>query len=217
MAQVDLNVELRDQTGKGVARRLRAAGHLPGVVYGKDLAPQPIIVDPKGLAKSIEKNGWNVLYRLKGAQGLDGKVVILKDADIDPLSRDLVSADFHAINLTEKSEFTIPVNIVGTAAGQEEGGSLDLIRKELDVYCLPSEVPNEIDIDVSALEIGDTIHIEDVVPPAGVEMVFDVNFTVVTVSYIHEEVEEDLEEDLEDGVEVADAAEGEGEDEEAED
>lgn len=211
MAQVDLNVELREQTGKGPARRLRAAGQLPGVVYGKDLNSQPIIVDPKGLAKSIETNGWNVLYRLKGTPGLNGKVVILKDAAIDPLSRDLISAEFHAINLKEKAEFTIPVNIVGTAAGQEEGGSLDLIRKELDVYCLPSEVPNAIDIDVSALEIGDTIHIEDVVPPAGVEMVFDVNFTVVTVSYIQEEVEEDLEEGLEDEAEAGDAVEGEGE------
>lgn len=215
MAQVDLNVELRDQTGKGVARRLRAAGQLPGVVYGKDLDPQPITVEPKGLAKSIETNGWNVLYRLKGAQGLNDKVVILKDADIDPLSRDLVSAEFHAINLKEKAEFTIPVNIVGTAAGQNEGGTLDLIRKELDVYCLPSEVPNEIDIDVTALEIGDTIHIEEVVPPAGVEMVFDVNFTVATVSYIQEEVEEDLEEDLEGEAETEEPVEGEGE--EAED
>ena len=215
MAQVDLNVEVRDQTGKGVARRLRAAGHLPGVVYGKGIDPQPIIVEPKGLAKSIETNGWNVLYRLKGAQGLNDKVVILKDADIDPLSRDLVSAEFHAINLKEKAEFTIPVNIVGTAVGQNEGGTLDLIRKELDVYCLPSEVPNEIDIDVSALEIGDTIHIEEVVPPAGVEMVFDVNFTVATVSYIQEEVEEDLEEDLEGEAETEEPVEGEGE--EAED
>ncbi|MFK5925480.1 MAG: 50S ribosomal protein L25 [Desulfuromusa sp.] len=213
MAQVELNVEIREKSGKGVARKLRAAGKLPAVVYGKDLASAAITVDPKELDQAISGDtGLNTLITLKGAPGLDGKVVILKDADIHPLLRTMVSADFYAINLTEKSVFMVPINIVGTAAGQKEGGTLQLVRNELEVLCLPTEVPQAVDIDVTALEIGDTIHIEEVVVPEKVELVRDVNFTVLTLSIIKEEVEASEDEDLEaiEGAEGAEAAEGDG-------
>lgn len=191
MAQANLNVDIREQSGKGVARRLRSAGRLPAVVYGKDLKAQPISVDPKELETIIYgEGGANTLITLKGAAGLDGKVVILKDVDYHPLRRDMVCADFHALNLKDKSSFMVPVEVIGTAAGQKEGGSLQVIRHELEVYCLPADVPQSIEIDVSALEIGDTIHVEEVKVPEDVELVYDVNFTVVTVSYVREEVEE---------------------------
>jgi large subunit ribosomal protein L25 len=134
---------------------------------------------------------------LKGAKELAGKVVILKDADIHPLRRDMICADFHAINLTEKALFMVPVNIVGTAIGQKEGGTLQLVRNELEVHCLPTQVPQAIDIDVTSLEIGDTVHIEEVTAPEGVELVHEVNFTVMTLSIVKEEVEVSEDEDLE--------------------
>lgn len=190
MAQANLNVELREQSGKGVARRLRSAGRLPAVVYGKDLTAQPISVDPKELETIIYgEGGANTLITLKGAKGLNGKVVILKDIDYHPLRRDMVCADFHALNLKDKSSFMVPVEVIGTSAGQKDGGSLQVIRHELEVYCLPTDVPQSIEIDVTELQIGDTIHVEEVQVPEGVELVFDVNFTVVTVSYVREEVE----------------------------
>jgi len=213
MAQVKLNVELRDRSGKGVARKLRAAGKVPAVVYGKDLETKAVIVDPADLEQAISgEAGLNTLITLKGAPELDGKVVILKNVDIHPLKRNMVCADFHAIDLKAKSSFMVPVNIVGTAIGQKEGGALQLVRNELEVLCLPTEVPQFIDIDVTALEIGDTIHIEEVVAPDDVELVHDVNFTVITLSIIREEVEvseEDELEDTEDAVEGEEAAEGE--------
>lgn len=199
MAQVELNVELRDGSGKGVARKLRAAGKVPAVVYGKDLETKAVIVNPADLEQAISgEAGLNTLITLKGAPELDGKVVILKNVAIHPLKRSMVCADFHAIDLKAKSSFMVPVNIVGTALGQKEGGSLQLVRNELEVLCLPTEVPQVIDIDVTALEIGDTIHIEEVVAPEDVELVHDVNFTVITLSIIKEEVEVAEEDELED-------------------
>lgn len=199
MAQVELNVELRDGSGKGVARKLRAAGKVPAVVYGKDLETKAVIVDPADLEQAISgEAGLNTLITLKGAPELDGKVVILKNVAIHPLKRSMVCADFHAIDLKAKSSFMVPVNIVGTALGQKEGGSLQLVRNELEVLCLPTEVPQVIDIDVTALEIGDTIHIEEVVAPEDVELVHDVNFTVITLSIIKEEVEVTEDDELED-------------------
>ena len=199
MAQVELNVELRDGSGKGVARKLRAAGKVPAVVYGKDLETKAVIVNPADLEQAISgEAGLNTLITLKGAPELDGKVVILKNVAIHPLKRSMVCADFHAIDLKAKSSFMVPVNIVGTALGQKEGGSLQLVRNELEVLCLPTEVPQVIDIDVTALEIGDTIHIEEVVAPEDVELVHDVNFTVITLSIIKEEVEVTEDDELED-------------------
>ena len=210
MDQVELNVEIREQSGKGVARKLRAVGKLPAVVYGKGVETKAITVEPKELEAAISgEAGLNTLITLRGAAELDGKVVILKNADIHPLRRDMINADFHAINLMEKSIFMVPINIVGTAAGQKEGGTLQLVRTELEVLCLPTQVPQAIDIDVTALAIGDTIHIEEVAVPAGVELVHEVNFTVMTLSIIKEEVEVSEDEELEaaEGAEAAESGE----------
>ncbi len=201
MAQVELNVELREGTGKGVARKLRAVGKIPAVVYGKDIDPTTIVVSPKELQAAISgEAGINTLLTLKGVAGLEGKLVVLKDAELHPLRREMVCADFQAINLQEKSSFMIPVATVGTSAGQKMGGSLQLIRHELEVMCLPTEVPQHIEIDVTALEIGDTVHIEEVKAPANVDLVFDVNFTVVTIVG-HKAETEETEETEEDAAE----------------
>ncbi len=210
MAQAVLNVEIREKSGKGVARKLRAAGKLPAVVYGKGFEPTSVVVDPKELERVISGDaGMNTLITLNGGDSLNGRVVVLKDADIHPLRREMVCADFHAINLTEKSLFMVPVNVVGAAAGQKEGGSLQLVRTELEVLCLPTQVPQAIDIDVTDLQIGDTIHVEEISAPEGVELVHDVNFTVITLSVIKVEVEtaEEDEEEVEAVAEEGAAAE----------
>lgn len=206
MAQEVLNVEIREKSGKGAARKLRAAGKIPAVVYGKDLEPTPVIVDPKELEQVISGDaGMNTLITLKGGTTLEDRVVVLKEADIHPIRRTMVCADFHAINLTEKSLFMVPINIVGTAIGQKEGGTLQLVRNELEVSCLPTQVPQSIDIDVTELAIGDTLHIQEVTAPEGVELVHDVNFTVLTLSVVKAEVEV-TDEDEEATEEVTDEA-----------
>ncbi|HKJ05148.1 MAG TPA: 50S ribosomal protein L25 [Geopsychrobacteraceae bacterium] len=206
MAQAEMNVTLRDATGKGVARKLRANGQVPAVVYGKGMKPCVISFEPKALQDAVSgESGWNTLITLKGAAVLEGKVVVLKDLNLHPLRRTMVSADFHAIDLSKKVNFMVPVVPVGKSAGEKEGGTLQVIRHELEVYCLPTAVPQSIEIDVTSLNIGDVIHIEEVAVPDGTEIPFDVNFTVLTVKGIQEEEEDEAE--VEEGEEAVTAEE----------
>ena len=202
MAQAELKVEIRENTGKGVARKLRAAGMVPAVVYGKGMEPTAITVEPKALETAIAtESGWNTLLTLKGAKEVEGKVVVLKDLDLHAIRRTMVCADFHAIDVNKKVAFMVPVHAVGTSIGQKEGGTLQIIRKELEVVCLPTAIPQSIDINVEELVVGSVLHIADVAVPDGVEIPYDVNFTVITVKGHKEEVEEV--EEGEEGVEVA--------------
>lgn len=207
MAQAELNVEVRENTGKGFARRLRTAGKVPAVVYGKGMEPTAITFEPKALENAIATDaGWNTLLTLTGAPEVAGKVVVLKDLDVHAIRRDMVCADFHAIDVLKKLSFMVPVVAVGTSEGEKMGASLQIIRKELEVYCLPTAIPQSIEIDVTALNIGDVVHVMDVVAPEGAEIPHDVNFTVITVKGHKEEVE-DVEEG-EEGVAGAEGAEG---------
>ena len=206
MAQAELNVVTRENAGKGVARRLRAAGMVPAVVYGKGMEPTAIAVEPKTLERAISTGaGWNTLLTLKGAASVEGKVVVLKELELHPLSRTMVCADFHAIDLQKKASFMVPVVTIGKSAGEQAGGSLQVIRHELEVACLPTMVPQAIEIDVTALEIGDVVHIEEITAPGGTELPHDVNFTVITVVG-HKDEEEGVEGEGE-GEEAAVAAE----------
>jgi len=210
MANAELNVTLRENTGKGVARKLRAQGLVPAVVYGKGIEPCTITVEPKALEKAVSSAaGWNTLIKLKGAKPVEGKVVVLKELERHAIRRTMICADFHAINLKEKSHFMIPVVTVGTSAGEKAGGMLQILRHEIEVFCLPNAVPQAIEIDVTKLEIGDVVHVAEVVTPAGVEIQHDVNFTVLTVSAPQLSVD-DLDAEGED-VETEDAGEEAGE------
>jgi len=212
MAQSELNVEVRENAGKGVARKLRAIGKAPAVVYGKGMDPCPITIEPKDLEKAIATNaGWNTLLTLKGVPAVEGKVVILKDLNLHPLRRTVVCADFHAIELSKKGSFMIPVVTIGKSAGEKAGGTLQVIRHELEVICLPTAVPQVIEIEVSALEIGDVVHIQDVASPEGAEIQYDVNFTVLTVVGHKEELEEGEEGEETEAGEVGEIGEGEEE------
>lgn len=205
MAQSELNVTLREESGKGVARKLRANGQVPAVVYGKGMEPCAIAFESKDLNSAISgESGWNTLISLKGAAALEGKVVVLKDLERQPISREMVCADFHAIDLSKKVNFMVPVVPVGKSVGENEGGTLQVIRHELEVFCLPTAVPQSIEIDVTALNIGDVVHVEEVAVPEGAEIPFDVNFTVLTVKG-HKEEEEEVEGEEVEGEAAAEA------------
>ena len=206
MAQAELNVVLRERVGKGGARSARRAGLVPGVVYGPGVEPCAISVEPKELSKAIGGDaGWNTMLTLKGSGSFDGLVAVVRDMQIDAITRVATHVDFHAIDMKASASFMVPVNPVGKSIGEKEGGNLQVIRKELEVICLPTAVPSSIDIDVTELAIGDVVHIEEVEAPEGVEIPHDVNFTVITVGGYSGGDEEDDEEDSEDveSVEVA--------------
>jgi large subunit ribosomal protein L25 len=201
MAKSVLNVETRVRTGKGGSRKVRQDGLVPAVVYGKGVEALNLRLDPKALQQAVATEaGWNTLLTLKGDGPFDGLVVILKDMQIDAIRRNPTHVDFLAIDLKKTLAVMVPVQPVGKAQGVVEGGTLQLIRHELEVYCLPTNIPTSIEIDVTALNVGEGIHIDAVSFPEGVESQHDVNFTVLTVvGRMAEEVEVDEED--EDGVE----------------
>jgi len=183
MAPMDFNVSSRQSSGKGISRSLRRQGLIPAVMYGRGTEPCALAVDPKALKQAISgEAGWNTLLALKGDGAFDGKVVILKELQTDPVKMVPIHADFQAIDLASKVHVMVPVHAVGKAAGVKEGGVLQVIRHELEVVCLPHQIPTAIEIDVTALAIGDALHVKNVVLPVGVELPPDVNFTVITVT-----------------------------------
>ncbi|MGK2904731.1 MAG: 50S ribosomal protein L25 [Desulfuromonadales bacterium] len=210
MAKSVLNVEMRVRTGKGGSRKVRRDGLVPAVVYGKGFEAVNLRLDPKALQQAIaNESGWNTLITLKGDGPFDGQVVILKDMQIDAIRRDTQHVDFLAIDLKKTLSIMVPVHPIGKSKGEIEGGTLQLVRHELELNCLPTNIPTSIEIDVTNLNIGDAVHIDEVVFPEGVESYHDVNYTVLTVvGHKEEEVEpgEEGEEDEED-VAVAGAAE----------
>lgn len=184
MAQSQLAVTSRDGAGKGISRSLRRQGLVPAVVYGKGMEACNVAVDPKALGQAIATEaGWNTLITLQGSGSFDGKVVILKDVQVDPLRRNPIHYDFQAVDLAKKVHVMVPVHTVGKSKGEKLGGALQIIRHELEVVCLPTAIPTSIDIDVTELGIGGVVHINDIKFPAGVEAApHEANFTVVTIT-----------------------------------
>ncbi len=204
MATSVLNAETRVRIGKGGSRKVRRDGLVPAVVYGKGIEPLNLRLDPKTLQQAVATEaGWNTLITLKGDGPFDGLVVILKDMQIDAIRRDTQHVDFLAIDLKKILSVMVPVQPVGKSQGEAEGGTLQLVRHELEVYCLPTNIPTSIEVDVTALTVGDSIHIDEVTFPEGVESQHDVNFTVMAVvGRMAEEVEETDEDELAEGEET---------------
>jgi len=212
MATANLSVAKREKTGKGISRELRRQGKIPAVVYGAGMEPCPISVDPAELKKAMSTEaGVNTLLTLKGTGPFDGKVVILKEMVTNPLKQEPVHADFHAIDMKSKVHVMVPVHPVGKSVGEREGGNLEVVRHEIEVICLPTAIPSDLEVDVTALQVGDVLHVGDVVLPEGVEIPADVNFTVITCTApVVEKVEEEEVEEVEGvvmGAEVAEEAE----------
>jgi len=211
MAETVLNATLRESVGKGSSRSLRREGLAPAVVYGRALETCSLVIEPKELHRVLSSEaGLNALITLKGDGPFDGQVVIVKDLQEDPIKRDILHVDFKSIDMKEKISVMVPVHTIGQAPGVKEGGQLQVVRHELEVDCLPTAIPNAIEVDVSALEIGDVVHIEDVPVEPGVEIPHEVNFTVVTVVGLRPE-EEELEEGAEEEIAEAGAEEAEEE------
>jgi large subunit ribosomal protein L25 len=195
MANTELNVALREGLGKGSARSLRRQGMIPAVVYGKGIDPCPLSVTPKDLQAALGTDaGWNVLITLKGAGALDGKVVILKDLQADPVRGDALHVDFQAIDLGKKVHVMVPIHPQGKSEGEKQGGGLELIRHELEVICLPTAIPAAIDVDVTPMQIGDVVHVGDLALPDGVELAHEGNYTILTITGRKAEAAEEAEE-----------------------
>lgn len=183
MAEYELNVEIRNDTGKGTARKIRAAGRIPAIFYGVGETPQAISLDPKALDGVINASaaGMNTLIDLKGNGGLDGKVVLVKEIQRDPVKGVPLHADLYAVNLRKSINVDVPLHLTGTAKGAVMGGVLDHSLREIELSCLPDSIPEEIPVDVSDLDIGDSLHVRDIPLPEGVTLISDGDLSVVSL------------------------------------
>lgn len=182
MQQTQMKVEIRTGTGKGISRRLRTAGRIPGVVYGRGMEPVPVILEPKALAAAIAgEGGMNNLITLQCGGELDQAVVIVADMQRDPLRGTTEHVDLHRVNMHEKVRVNVPILLKGTAAGVKEGGLLDVDAHTLHVECLPGQIPEHIEVDVTNLKIGQTLHLQDLVLPEGVKFLGNATNPVVGV------------------------------------
>lgn len=182
MQQTQMNIEVRTGTGKGVSRKLRAAGRIPGVVYGRGMEPVPVSLEPKALNAAIAgEGGINNLITLQGGAGLDQTVVIVADMQRNVLKGFVEHVDLHRVNMTEKVRISVPVVLKGTAAGVKEGGLLDFAHHTLHIECLPGDIPEHIEIDITGVKIGHSIHVNEITFPAGVKCVDNPKTPVVGV------------------------------------
>ncbi|MGB4600462.1 MAG: 50S ribosomal protein L25 [Trichlorobacter sp.] len=170
MQQTQMKIEARTSTGKGISRKLRAAGRIPGVVYGRGMEPVPVSLEPKALSTAIAgEGGINNLITLQGGGSLDQTVVIVADIQRDALKGTAEHVDLHLVNMNEKVRVNVPVSLKGTAAGVKEGGLLDFAHHTLHVECLPGCIPEHIEIVIDDIKIGHSIHVKDITLPAGVK------------------------------------------------
>jgi large subunit ribosomal protein L25 len=182
METIELNVEPREGTGKVAARTMRSKGRVPGVLYGAKRDAMHVAVDGKEFETKVGNIEGTHLIRLASATAdLGGRLVLVKEVQRHPVSRALLHADLYEVDVTAKIRVRVPLHFVGRAEGVELGGILQPVRREVEVSCLPTEIPDFLEIDVSALGIHDAIHISDLKPPAGVEIPFDTDEAVVTV------------------------------------
>jgi large subunit ribosomal protein L25 len=177
-----LDAKTRTGSGKGFARRTRAEGLIPGVVYGPHLEkPLSIAVNPKALKAAIATpKKLNTVLGLK----LDGqeRMVLLKDYQLDPVSRELLHADFIDVRENEPVKVKVPMVLTGKPAGVIEGGILTQMRREIEVWALPGAIPLQIEADVTPLKIGAALHVNDIKLPQGVTVKTTVNYTIAVVT-----------------------------------
>lgn len=182
METIDLTIQPRTGAGKGAARALRRTGAVPGVLYGARREPQLVAVNRKEFEAKIGVLEGTHLIRLNSDEGgLGGRLVLVKEVQRHPVHRQLLHADLYEVDVTTKLRLRVPLHFVGKAAGVDLGGILQPIRREVEVNCLPTEIPDYIEVDVSALGIHDAVHLTDIKTPAGVDLVVDTDEAVVTV------------------------------------
>ena len=173
MKTIELKVEPRATVGKKAAKGTRREGKIPAILYGKSVKPTPLAVSEKEFYRVTHtKAGGNVLIGLKvdGAKTQKDTTCLIKEVQRDPVTDQIFHVDFTALSLTEKIQIKVPLTVRDgeQAVGVKEGGVLDVVHHEIEVECLPTQIPERIEVSVKQLKIGDAIHLKEIVLPQGV-------------------------------------------------
>ena len=187
---VYLQAREREERGKNAARRLRASGMIPAILYG-DGQSKPLSVPGKIVDYTLHHLGDNALYDIDtGAGGSTARIVAVQR---DPVTGRLIHVDFAPVNMQERIEVTVPLHVVGESPGAEEGGVLQQVAYEVQVESLPGDIPQELNIDVSTLGMNENLTLADLTLPDGIVLISDPEEVAVTVTAPTEITEEDLE------------------------
>jgi len=181
MAEIVVAAENRTETGKNVNRRLRTRGLIPGVLYGAKREAVPLAVSPKEITSILRsKTGENTLFDLE--IGGSRRRVILKEFQVEPIKGHLLHADFYEVALDKPIEVKVHIEVTGTPVGvKTQGGLLDHVTREVEVSCLPADIPEKITIDVSELEMGKAVRVGDLKVPDKVTMLGAADLVIVHV------------------------------------
>lgn len=184
MELLDLKVNRRTTRGNSPARELRRQQKIPAVLYGPKTEPIPLAVNTVQLEKTIKMSkGGQVFLNLLVQNGKSSaRQAMIKELQVHPVTGAMLHVDFYEIDMDRKIKVQVPVITFGTSKGVELGGILHVIRRELEVSCLPSQIPDAIKVDITDLDVGDSVHVNEIPLDGDIEISADVNFTVVTIS-----------------------------------
>jgi large subunit ribosomal protein L25 len=179
---LEIRVDARDKKRKRDAKRLLRSGKIPGILYGPKTQAIALALDKREFSSRVADLEGSHLVRLKSdSSELADKVALVKDMQHHPISGDVIHTDLYEVDLTAKITVNVPLHFIGKAEGVVRGGILQPIVREIEVECLPLDIPAFFDVDVSALDIGDSVHIEELTMPEGVTAVYESNLALVAV------------------------------------
>jgi large subunit ribosomal protein L25 len=196
MKQVVLPAQKREKVGKEICKKLRKQGKIPAIIYGPGIDPLPIAVNFNEFEKVYNRyKGETVLYLLEVANGETQKYqCILKELQRDPVTDRVIHLDFYAVSTENAIEIEVPIEFVGRPVGLTKGGILEIFMHKLTVECIPTAIPDKIVVDISHLDLGDSLHVRDIKVPEGVKIKDRPEETVCTVVAEEEEKAEGAEE-----------------------
>ena len=182
METLEIQVDAREAGSKHKARRLRRGGKIPGILYGPKTQPVALEIDRKDFSSRVADLEGSHLVRLKStSSALADRVALVKEVQYHPITGDVIHTDLYEVDLSARIQVRVPLHFVGKAEGVVRGGILQPVVREVEVECLPLDIPEFFNVEVSGLDIGDSVHIEDLPMPAGVTAIFESNFALVTV------------------------------------
>lgn len=201
----NLKVNRRDSVGDGPSRALRRDGKIPAILYGPRIAPLKLTIDRLALEPVFKAGSVaQKLLRLE-IEGLDrSPSVMIKEVQKHPVTHNLLHLDLYEVIMDQKIKVMVPVVTTGTSIGVEAGGLLQIIRREVEVFCLPDRIPETISVDITDLDVGDSLHVNDLRLPEAAEVPEELNYTILTI--LSPQAEEAVAEEQEAG-EADDAAE----------
>lgn len=182
METVEIQLETRELGSKGQRKRLRREGKVPGIFYGPQADPVPFVVNKKEFQTRVAGLEGSHLVRIQSASPLlANKVALVKEMQFHPVTGEILHTDFYEVDLAAKIRVEVPLHFAGKAEGVVRGGILQPVVREIEVECLPMDIPEYLNVEVTSLDIGHSLHITDLPMPEGVAAIYETNFTLVTV------------------------------------